>query len=194
MDFAKAVLFCYWRPKKAFELVKAQSLPCWGLYGTLLRALIISSVNYLPKYLMRSQPSPQPYLTFIQPQHYYGFLIWFSPIFFILEWLLLGAIFHVFLRIFKAHSDIDKILNINGVIDLAAQPIITLADVLVMVFATTLPFMMGSLHLVIVTVFVMYLSAIAYKKVLDLPYWVGASFVILASFIHAPIAILFLRP
>lgn len=194
MKFIKTILLCYRHPKKAFDNLKLKDTPFWGFYGVLIRSLIILSVNYIPAYFMHKQPVPPSFISFIPNEQYYGFLIIFAPIFFILEWLLFGAVFHFLLKIFKANSNIDKILNISGVIDLAVQPLLTLSDIIVFIIGTGLSALMGFIHLGIVMVFATYLSAVAFKRVLGLKYWVGIGFVILTSLLHLPIAILFLRP
>lgn len=181
-------------PRAAFRALKTLPAPRTGLAAILTRGLFISLFTYLPAWLMGRQPAVPSAITTIPTEGYFGFLAWFSPIFFLAEWLLFSGIFHLVLRLLRRQADIDAILNTGGVIDLAAQPLLTAIDWLAVLIFPGLPAVVGFAHLALVMAWVTWLSALGYREALGLPCWAGALFCVAASILHFPLALLFMRP
>jgi hypothetical protein len=99
-------------PSRAFEEIKLMPAPQWGLYATLLRALFIILIWYLPQYLPGVKPSPPSYLTFVPTENYYATSMIIFPLYNEAIWLWFSVLAYVILRLGGWKSDIDQILNI----------------------------------------------------------------------------------
>jgi hypothetical protein len=184
----------WFRPRAAFRALKSLPAPQAGLIATIERGLLIACFTYLPVWLMGRQPSIPSAISFIPTEGYYGFLAWFTPILFLLEWLLFSSIFHLTLRLAGRASNFDAILNTSAVIDLAVQPLLIIIDWLIFLFFPGLPMLVGVAHWILVMVWITWLFALGFFEVLGMPYRVGAAFCIASSVLHFPIALLFMRP
>lgn len=184
----------WFHPRAAFRSLKSLPAPQTGLIATLGRGLLISVFTYLPVWLMGRQPSIPSIISAIPTEGYYGFLAWFSPVLFLLEWLLFSACFHLALRLAGHPSDLDAILNTGAVIDLAVQPLLIVIDWLIFFFFPGLPVVVGFAHWTLVMVWVTWLCALGFRESLGLPYWAGAAYCVATSILHFPLALLFMRP
>ena len=128
MNFIKVWFLGYANPKKFIEELKQKPAPHWGLFSTLLRGLMDSVLLYLPIALMGRIPPTPSYLTIIPTESYYETLVWLTPVIFLIEWLLGGAIIHICFRMVKQTSDIDQILNITGMSGLVVGFILLVWD------------------------------------------------------------------
>ena len=64
MSFLRLWLTGYLHPGRAFEALRDKPAPHYGLYGVLMRGLIMGLVWYLPRALMGLQPAMAPILPF----------------------------------------------------------------------------------------------------------------------------------
>jgi len=180
-------------PSRAFEELKRKPAPQWGLYATLLRALFIILIWYLPLYLLGVKPSPPSYLTFVPTENYYAASMIIFPLYNVAIWLLFSAIVYVILRLGGWKSDIDQILNIGGIAGLVFQPVISLFDWIGVVLGWhSLPVVLGISHLCI-DIWVIVWVAKGYNKILGLPIWLSAGLTLLVTIVNVPLAMLFLR-
>ncbi len=180
-------------PSKAFEELKRKPAPQWGLYATLLRALLIILIWYLPLYLLGFKPSPPSYLIFVPTEHYYAISMIIFPLYNVAIWLLFSALAYVILRLGGWKSDFDQILNIGGIGGLVFQPVITLLDWIGIVLGWhSLPVVLGISHLC-VDLWVIVWVAKGYNRILGLPMWLGAGLTLLVTILNIPLAMLFLR-
>jgi hypothetical protein len=184
----------WFRPRAVFRALKSLPAPQTGLIATLGRGLLVSLFTYLPVWLMGRQPAIPSAITFFPTGKYYGFLAWFTPIFFLLEWLLFSALFHLALRLARRPSDLDAILNTSAVIDLAVQPLLIAIDWFIFLLFPGMAVAAGMAHWMLVMAWVAWLFALGFRETLDLPNWAGAAFCIASSALHFPIALLFMRP
>ncbi len=193
MGLLQLWLAALFHPSLAFDEIKRKPAPQWGLYATLLRALFIMLIWYLPLYLLGLKPSPPSYLTFVSTEHYYGASMIIFPLYNIGIWLLFSALAYVILRLGGWKSDIDQILNIGGLAGLVFQPIISPLDWIGIILGWhSLPVVLGISHLCI-DFWVIVWVAKGYNRILGLPIWLGAGLTLLVTILNIPLAMLFLR-
>ncbi len=186
-------LAALFHPSRAFEEFRCKPAPQWGLYATLLRALFIMLIWYLPLYLLGMKPSPPSYLTFVPTENYYAASMIIFPLYNVAIWLLFSALAYVVLRLGDWKSDIDQILNIGGIAGLVFQPVISLLDWIGIVPGWhSLPVVLGISHLCI-DCWVIVWVAKGYNRILGLPIWLGAGLTLLVTIMNIPLAMLFLR-
>lgn len=186
-------LLAFFHPSQAFEEIKHQPAPHWGLYATLVRCAFIVLIWYLPLSLLGLSPSPPSYLTFVPTETYYAASVVIYPLYNVAFWLLSGSLFHVIIRLGKRNSDIDQILNLGGIVGLVFQPVISLLDWTGVALGWhTMPVVLGITHLVIDGWVIVWMAK-GFKQILGLPIWWGAGLTLLATIINVPLAMLFLR-
>jgi hypothetical protein len=95
MNFFRLWLTGYLHPGRAFEALAAKPAPHYGLYGVLMRGLIMGLVWYLPRAVMGLRPSMAPALPFPPVETYYWHTLWYFPVFELVKWLLMAAIMHL---------------------------------------------------------------------------------------------------
>ena len=127
-SFLRTWLTGYVNPSRAVLELIGRPAPHWGLYAQILRALLDSLVLYLPLHLMGRAPATPSYLTFLPTESYYQALTLLAPLFLLGQWLLLGAVAHVALRLLGHHSDVDQILNVTGMAALVVGAVLVLWD------------------------------------------------------------------
>jgi len=181
------------RPSQAFEEIKHQPAPHFGLYATLLRCAFIVLIWYLPLSLLGLSPSWSSYLTFVPTETYYAASMVIYPLYNVAFWLLSSSLLHVILRVAKQNSDIDQILNLGGIVGLVFQPVISLSDWAGVALGWhRMPVVLGITHLMIDVLVIVWLAK-GFKQILELPIWWGAGLALLATIINVPLAMLFLR-
>jgi len=186
-------LAALFHPSQAFDEIKRKPAPQWGLYATLLRALFIILIWYLPLYLLGLRPSPPSFLTFVPTENYYAASIIIFPLYNLAIWLLDSALVYVILRLGSWKSDIDQILNIGGIVGLVFQPVISLLDWTGVVLGWhSMPVVLGLTHLAI-DLWVIVWVAKGYNKILGLPIRLGAGLTLLVTIVNVLLAMLFLR-
>jgi hypothetical protein len=139
----------------------------------------------------RKPPTPS-YLTLISTESYYQALIWLAPLIFIIQWLLGGAIIHVYFRIVNQPSDIDQILNIMGMSGLVVAFILLIWDWVWFFIGGVNQYFLGITHLIIdVWWFVLVVNGINQGIGVSKAQAIGAC---VLSFLGVfPIAVIFMR-
>ena len=192
MNFVQVWFVGYANPVRLVEELRGKSAPQWGLYASLLRALMDSLLLYLPVFLMGRIPPTPSLLPFIPTEKYYGALIVLTPFVFLAQWLIGGAAVHVCLRLSKRPSDIDQILNIAGMATLVVGAFLGVWDWAWFFLGGMNQYLLGTSHLVIdlwwVVIFV-----VGLKRILGVPVWLGILLTILAFAADMPLAIMIMR-
>jgi hypothetical protein len=193
MSFFQVWYTGYINPSRAFDELKDKPAPLWGFYGELIRGLATSFLYYLPLHLLGDKPTWPSYLTFLPTDRYYAASVFIFPVFELGKWLLLSAVVHITLRLARRESDFDQILNLNGMIGLVIAAAIIPFDWIVIAMIGRDLIVLGLSHLLIDFVWGLALAAIGYKKLLGLPYWLGAGLFFLSVVLFLPLAMIFLR-
>jgi len=149
MNFFEAWLAGYTDPKKFVDGFIAKPAPHWGLYATLIRGLMDGVLLYLPIAILGRTPPTPSYLSWIATESYYQTLVWLTPLLFIIQWLLGGAIMHVTLRMTDQPGDIDRILNLTGMSGLVVGFVLLIWDWLWFFIGGVDQYFLGISHLVI---------------------------------------------
>jgi hypothetical protein len=123
--------------------------PLWGLYAVIARGLLVSLFLFLPVALLGREPSTPPYLTFIPAERYFAASIFFVPVFFLGQWLLLSTALHVLLRLLGRPGGIDQILNVTGMVGLIVGGFLLAWDWLWIASGWDNPVALGISHLVV---------------------------------------------
>ena len=195
MSFFRLWLTCYLNPGRAFEALRDKPAPLWGLYGMLLRGLIVGMVWYLPRALMGLRPAMAPALPFPPVESYYWHLLWYFPVFEVAKWLLLGAVMHLVLRLARLPNDYDAILNVSGIATVVIDPAIRIWDWIVFAAGwSENTVLMGAAHALIFWPWGIVLFVIGLRKLLGLTARVVVPLYLLTSVLFMPLATTFLRP
>lgn len=136
------------RPQRAAELLKGTDTPWLGLQAVLVRGLLDALLLFLPLYLLGRQPSHESWLLFITTGDYFLFLVFFSPFFFLYQWLFLSALVYLLANTGRGRFSINPIMNIFGVTGLVVGSFLVVWD-WVWVLAGSKDYMaLGVTHLV----------------------------------------------
>lgn len=192
MNFFKVWFAGYTNPKNFMDAIVSKPTPHWGLYATLIRGLMDAVLLYLPIAIMGRNPPTPSYLSLIATKSYYQTLIWLTPLIFIVQWLLGGAIIYVFLRITNQSSEIDLILNLTGMSGLVVAFILLIWDWLWFFVGGVNQYFLGLSHLIIdIWWFILVVNGISYGSGVSKAHVTGAC---ILSFVGVfPLAIIFMR-
>ena len=195
MSFFTIWLNGYFRPRRAFGLLRNAPAPLYGIYSIALRSACIALLWMLPRALMRLEPASVPGFPFLSPENYYRHAVWIYPVFEFSRWLLFSAFIHVILRLFRKPTNFDSILNIAGMGSLIVEPAVRLWDWLVFALGWNGNLMfLGLSHAVIAWPWSLVLVAVAYKEILGLrPRW-SVPLALVSTLLFIPLAAVFLRP
>ncbi|MFO7633572.1 MAG: hypothetical protein R6W76_13595 [Caldilinea sp.] len=139
----------YLGPRRFTNGLKDAPAPGWGFHAVILRSMMDSLLIYLPVAVMGRQPPTPSYLTFLAADHYYFTLIWLTPLIFLTQWLLGGAVLHLVLRLRRLPGDIDRILNLTGMAGLVVATVLVLWDWFWFMAGAANQVFLGVSHLVI---------------------------------------------
>jgi len=192
MSFIRLWLTGYVNPVKLVDELRLKSAPHWGLFAQLVRAMLDSFLVYLPLALMGRIPPMPSNLHFIPTEHYYGALIWLSPIVLIAELVMTAAFFHIALRLTGRHSDFDQIVNISGMAALVVGAFIVLWDWAWITIGGVDQYFLGYSHLVI-SLWAVIITVIGLKRTLGVPVWLATLLSVLSIPVALPFAIMFMR-
>jgi hypothetical protein len=194
VSFWRVWLTAYVNPVRAVEGLRDKPAPHWGLYGVLVRCAFVSLLWYLPAYLLGRVPSATPYLTFLTADNYYAAAILIFPLVTLMMWLLDGVLAHVVLRLMGRESDIDQILNIDGIGYAILGPPILVVDWLTLALGGDSAMVLwGLIHLVVDLWYILFVT-IGLKRILRLPLWLAIALVVLWFVYSIPLAMLFFVP
>jgi hypothetical protein len=192
MSFLQVWRSGYHAPARFAEGLRGRPAPHWGLLAVGLRAALISLGLYLPLHLLGRVPPFPSYLAFIPTERYYGALIWITPLVFVAQWLLDGALTHVILRLLGRASDMDQILNVYGVGALVVGAFLLVWDWAWVLVGGLNQVALGISHLVL-DVWGLVLAVVALKRLLGVPIGLGVVLDLLAVATSLPLAIMFMR-
>jgi hypothetical protein len=192
VGFFRVWLLGYTHPARFVEELEAKPAPHWGVYGQLVRALSVSLLFYLPLALLGREPSTPSYLTFLFTEAYFAALVIFAPVFILSQWLLLSAVVHVILRLMGRPSDMDQILNITGMVALVVGAVLILWDWLWVVLEWQNLVLLGVSHLIIV-IWAVGITVLGFKRILDVPVWLGVLLNLLWVLLGEPLGAIFMR-
>jgi hypothetical protein len=192
MEFLKLWFSAYLGPGRFVENLRGKPAPLWGFYGQLLRGILDASLLFLPVYLMGRIPPMQSYLILFPTQTYYATLIWLAPLVFFIQWLACSGVMHLILRLMKRPSDIDLLLNLNGMTALVVGFILLIWDWTWIALGGMDQYMLGISHMVI-DLYGILIAVMALKRLMQVPIWLGILLQVLVFMIALPLAALFIR-
>jgi len=192
MSFFRVWLVGYYSPAKFAEGMKGKPAPHWGLCAQILRAALLALVTYLPLHLMGRVPPTPSHLSFVPTARYYGALVWIAPLVLLAQWVLCGGVAHVVLRLLGRPSDVDVILNIGGMTALVVGAFLILWDWAWIGIGGMDQISLGISHLVL-DLWGALLTAVALKRILGVPTWLGVLLYVLTVAAALPLAIMFMR-
>lgn len=193
MEFIKTWLVGYYNPNKVIERLKDKPAPHWGFYASLLRAGFDSILLYLPLAILGRQPTTPSALRFLSTENYYWTTVFLMPVFLILLWLLLSGLTHLIFRLLHRQSNIDLILNITGMSTLIVGAILIPIDWLFIILNWHYPVALGFLHMII-ALWGIVIIIIGYKKLLQVPVWLGVLLNTIGIVIAWALSAIFIRP
>jgi len=157
-----------------------------------IRALLDAFLLYLPLSLMGRQPAAASYLTFIPSESYYAVSVGMMPLFLLGQWLLLGAVVHLVLRLLGRPGGFDQILNITGMTGLIVGTFLVAWDWLWIALGWGNDIALGLSHLVI-DIWAIAIMVAAYRSLLGIPVRLGIVLNVLYLAIYVPLAMIFVR-
>jgi hypothetical protein len=192
MSFIRVWVTGYYSPTKLIEQLRSKPAPQWGIFASLLRGILDSLLVYLPVSLMGRVPPTPSYLSFVPTERYYFGLIWMAPIVLFVELLMGSVVIHVLLRLMGRHSDIDQIININGMSSLIVGAVLVLWDWVWFALGVANQYFLGISHLVI-ALWAVAIMAVGLRRILSVPLWLSIILSILIIPAGLPFAMMFMR-
>lgn len=192
MSFFRVWLLGYTHPARFIEELGTKPAPHWGVYGQLVRALGVSLLFYLPLAFLGQVPSAPSAIAFLPTDTYFAASIVLAPLFIIAQWLLLSVVVHVILRLMGRPSDIDQILNITGMVALVVGAVLILWDWLWLFLEWQNLVLLGVSHLIIV-IWALGITVLGFKRILDVPVWLGVLLNLLWVLLGEPLGAIFMR-
>lgn len=192
MVFFRVWFLGYTHPLGFIEELETKPAPQWGVHGQLVRALGVSLLYYLPLALLGRVPSMPSAIAFLPTEAYFAASIILAPLFIIAQWLLLSAVVHVILRLIGRPSDIDQILNITGMVALVVGAVLILWDWLWVFLEWQNLVLLGVSHLIIVA-WAVGITTLGFKRILDVPVWLGVLLNLLWVLLGEPLGAIFMR-
>lgn len=194
MGFFQILFNIYFRPRRAMEAITELETPRYGALYLLIRALLISLLFYLPFYLLRFQPITLAYLQVLNTPNYFLYAVFFWPAFAVVEWIYLGGIAYVVLRLLGYTVDFDEILNLSALLSLAIGIVLFVFDwLMVAVGWHNNAIFLGIAHVLIVAPWSITLTAIYYDERFEVSPWVTVLLGILLQALYIPLAMLVVR-
>lgn len=192
LSFLQIWLLSYTNPLQVGEALRDKPAPYWGLAAQVIRAMLDAILLYLPLALMDKQPSSPSWLTFIATEHYYAISVGMAPLFLLGQWLLLGAIMHVTLRLLGRPGGLDQILNITGMAALAVGAVLVVWDWLLILLGWRNVILLGISHLVL-DIWAIIIVVAGYKSLLGLPVRLGVILNLVYLALGIALAAIFMR-
>jgi hypothetical protein len=192
MEFIKIWLTGYYRPSKMVDLLESKPAPHWGIYAQLFRALLDSTLIYLPVFLMGRYPPTPSFLLFIPSEKYYFALIWITPLVLILILLVQSVVLHVLLRLGNVQSDIDQIINLIGFSALIVGAVLIPWDWFMYALGWTDQYLLGITH-IIISLWAVFIMVVGLRKLFSIPRWQAILLSIILIPVALPFSIMFMR-
>jgi hypothetical protein len=192
MNYLKLWFTAYINPGRFADELDRVPAPKWGFFAALQRGLMDSLFTYLPVYLLGRIPPTPSNISIFPTESYYGALIFLAPIVLCAEWLIQSALTHLILRLSNRKSDIDKLLNITGFSSLAIGAVLVLWDGAWLILGGMNQNTLGISHLIL-ALWGLAINTVAYKRILNVPVWLGILLNIMGMAVAMPFAIMFMR-
>ncbi len=192
MSFLRVWATGYFHPIQFIEHLRSKPAPQWGIFASLLRGALDSLLIYLPVSLMGRVPPTPSYLSFVPTERYYFALIWIGPFVLLAEMLMGSVVIHVLLRLMGRHSDIDQIININGMSALIVGAVLIPWDWAWSALGVADQYFLGISHLVI-ALWAVAIMAVGLRRILSTPLWLSIVLSILIIPAGLPFAMMFMR-
>jgi hypothetical protein len=192
MNFIQVWFTGYFNPIRFVDFLKGKPAPQWGLFAQLLRALMDSTLIYLPVHLMGRTPPTPSHLVFIPTERYYFALIWLAPLVLLIILLVQSVVIHVLLRLTGQASDIDQLINLIGMSALVVGAALVPWDWAMYALGVADQYFLGITHLVI-SLWAVVIMVIGLQKWFSVPRWLGIVISILTIPIALPFAIMLMR-
>jgi hypothetical protein len=192
MSFLRVWLTGYFSPAQLIEHLRSKPAPQWGIFASFLRGIFDSLLVYLPVSLMGRVPPTPSYLSFVPTERYYFALIWMAPFVLLTEMLMQSVVIHVILRLMGRHSDIDQIININGMSALIVGAVLIPWDWAWFALGLADQYFLGISHLVI-SLWAVVIMANGLRRILSVPLWLSIILSIIAIPVSLPFAMMFMR-
>ncbi|MBM3311821.1 MAG: hypothetical protein FJY80_09960 [Candidatus Aminicenantes bacterium] len=184
----------YWHPRKAMDAVAKFDGPKVGLLFSFGRGVILSLFFYLPFHLLKFKPITPALLKPFDTPDYFLYAAGFWPLFGVLSCVYVSGATYVLFRLCGYRADLDKIINLGGLLDLAIGIVILLFDwLMVAVNFHTDPVFLGFAHIIIADPWSIAVSAIFFRKYFSVPYGLSVVAGILVRILYLPIGVVFIR-
>jgi hypothetical protein len=192
MIYLRLWLTAYINPVRFADELRTKPAPQWGFFAAIQRGLMDSLFTYLPVYLLGSIPPTPSNLSFIPTENYYGALVFLAPVVLVAIWLFSGSVTHLILKLSTGRSDFDQILNISAFTALTVGTVIILWDGMWLIIGGMNQYTLGISHLII-DIWAIVISTTAFKRILNVPVWLGILLSIIGIAASLPFAIMFMR-
>jgi len=193
MEFIRTWFAGYYNPNKVIDKLKSAPAPQWGFYATLLRAGFDSFLLYLPLAILGRQPSTPSALSLLSTEKYYWASVLLMPFFLIFLWLLLSAVIHLILSLARKENSFNQILNITGMTSLIVGAPLIPVDWFFIIMGWHFSMILGFIHMIF-GFGGLAIIIIGYKKILQVPVWLGVVLNIIWVLVGWPISAIFIRP
>jgi hypothetical protein len=114
------------------------------------------------------------------------------PAFLVAQWLLLGAVVHVVLRLSGRRSDFDQILNITGLAALVVGAFLVVWDWGYILLGGSDIVFLGVSHLVF-DLWAILITVRGFERILGVPAWLGLVLNLVWMVLGVPLSIIFVR-
>lgn len=193
MKLFKIWINSYLHPIKTLDEIANDNINI-GLLFTIIRGVCLSIFFYLPFYFLNFKPITPAYLQIFDTPKYFLYAAMFWPIFGLLSCIYLSAVTYIFLKVLKYNANFDKIINLNGLLNLSIGIVIIIFDwFMVAINCHSNPIVMGVSHIFIADLWSIALSSVYFKKQFGAPIWLTIICVVLVRILYIPIAIVFIR-
>jgi hypothetical protein len=192
VDFLRVWLVGYAHPMRVVDELEGRPAPHWGLYAQLIRDLLDALLLFLPLSWMGWEPSTPSYFTVLSTERYYASLVYLGPVFVVCQWLLLGAVVHLILRLARLPSDMDQILKITGMAALVVGAVLVLWDWVWIWMGWRNIILLGISHLAL-DIWGIVIVGRGFRRIAGIPVWAGLALSVMYIVLAVPLAMLFMR-
>jgi hypothetical protein len=166
--------------------------PLYGLVAVLLRFIGTSLTTVLFLHILGRLPFAPSELVRLPIEKYYSAEVWFLPAWGIGIWLLMASVSHLILRVFKAESDFDHILNIIGIGMLVPMPLLWIWDWTAIILGIYAMNVMAVTH-TIAQLWEATIESICFIRVLRIRPIASVATAVLINGVYVALAIVFIR-
>jgi hypothetical protein len=192
VEFVRAWVAGYGKPAEMVKYLYKRKGPGIGITTTIIRGLLNSLLMYLPLFLLGRQPSYHGYIPFMPNEKYFLFLAIIVPFYFLLQTFILSLIIYLVLKALKKKAALYHLFNIAGMVGLIVGAVLICWDWVWVAMNSTNYVLLGISHLII-DVWAICLTVLAYKKILNISYGLGIALNILWLALGLPMAMLIMR-